>query len=65
MYLGYFLTHLGFLLTNPLLWNGVVYAVWTGCQLHRIRAEERVLSADMAYVAFARRVRYRLVPFVY
>ena len=65
MYLGYFLTYLGFLLTNPARWNVVVYAVWMVCQLYRIRAEERVLSADTAYVAFARRVPYRLVPFVY
>ena len=65
MYLGYFLTHLGFLLTNPALWNVAVYAVWTACQLYRVRAEERVLSGDTAYVAFTRRVRYRLVPFVY
>jgi protein-S-isoprenylcysteine O-methyltransferase Ste14 len=65
MYLGYFLTHLGFLLTNPVLWNVAVYAVWTACQLYRVRAEERVLSADTAYVAFARRVRYRFLPFVY
>ena len=65
MYLGYFLTHLGFLLTNPARWNVVVYAVWMACQLYRIRAEERVLSADTAYEAFTRRVPYRLVPFVY
>jgi protein-S-isoprenylcysteine O-methyltransferase Ste14 len=65
MYLGYFVTHLGFLLTNPVPWNVTLYTLWTACQLHRIRAEERVLSADTAYVAFARRVRYRLVPFVY
>jgi protein-S-isoprenylcysteine O-methyltransferase Ste14 len=65
MYLGYFLTHFGFLLTNPALWNVVVYAIWTACQLYRVRAEERVLSGDAAYVAFGRRVRYRLVPFVY
>jgi len=65
MYLGYFLTHLGFLLTNPVLWNAAVYVAWTACQLYRIRAEERVLSGDTAYEAFARRTRYRLVPFVY
>lgn len=65
MYLGYFLTHFGFLLSNPVPWNAVVYAIWTACQLYRIRAEERVLSADVAYMAFAGRVRYRLVPYVY
>lgn len=65
MYMGYFVTHLGFLLTNPTTWNAAVYATWTACQLYRIQAEERVLSADLAYVAFARRIRYRLLPFVY
>lgn len=65
MYLGYFLVYLGFLLVNPARWNVLVYVVWAACQLYRIRAEERVLSADTAYAAFARRVPYRLVPFVY
>jgi protein-S-isoprenylcysteine O-methyltransferase Ste14 len=65
MYLGYFLTHLGFLLANPALWNLALYAVWTACQIYRVHAEERVLSDDSAYTAFAQRVRYRLVPFVY
>ena len=65
MYLGYFLGNLGFLLLNPALWNVAVYTVWTACQLYRVRAEERVLSGDSTYMAFANRVRYRLVPFVY
>jgi protein-S-isoprenylcysteine O-methyltransferase Ste14 len=65
MYMGYFLTHVGFLLTNPTLWNVTRCAAWAGCQLRRIDAEERVLSADLAYVAFTQRVPYRLVPFVY
>jgi protein-S-isoprenylcysteine O-methyltransferase Ste14 len=65
MYLGYFLTHIGFLLLNPVAWTAAVYAVWAVCQLYRMHAEERVLSADTAYVAFAHRVPYRLVPFVY
>ena len=65
MYLGYFLTHVGFLLSNPVPWNAGVYALCAVCQLYRMRAEERVLSADTAYMAFAATVRYRLVPFVY
>lgn len=65
MYMGYFLTHVGFLLMNPTVWNAAVYAAWAGCQVRRIDAEERILSADVAYMAFARRVPYRLVPFVY
>jgi protein-S-isoprenylcysteine O-methyltransferase Ste14 len=65
MYLGYFVTHFGFLLMNPAPWNLMLYTGWTVCQLYRVHAEERVLSTDASYAAFARRVRYRLVPFVY
>ena len=65
MYLGYLLTSLGFLLTNPARRNVVVYAVWMACQLYWVRAEERVLFTDAAYTSFARRVPYSLVPFVY
>lgn len=65
MYLGYLLTNIGFLVSNPSPWNAAVCVLWAGCQLHRIHAEERVLGADAAYVVFANRVRYRLIPFVY
>jgi protein-S-isoprenylcysteine O-methyltransferase Ste14 len=65
MYLGYFLTQLGFLLANPAPWNLALCVVWTACQIYRVHAEERVLSGDTAYAAFAQRVRYRLVPGVY
>lgn len=65
MYLGYFFTHAGFLLMNPSVSNAAICAVWTGCQLYRIHVEERVLSADPAYVAFQDRVRYRLIPLIY
>jgi len=65
MYVGYFFTQTGFLLTNPGVWNAAVFAVWVGCQLYRVHAEERVLSTDPAYIAFKNRVRYRLLPFIY
>lgn len=65
MYLGYIFTNAGFLLANPTGWNAVVFIVWMGCQLGRIHAEERVLSADPVYQDFTRRVGYRLLPFVY
>lgn len=65
MYAGYFLSHVGLLLLSPLAFNLVLYlAVWT-CQVLRIRAEERVLSADGAYVDYTARVHWRVVPGVY
>jgi len=60
MYAGYLLTHVGFLLSNPSLWNSSIYLIGFGFQLVRILAEERVLFQDKAYRVFAAQTRYRL-----
>jgi protein-S-isoprenylcysteine O-methyltransferase Ste14 len=65
MYAGYTLTHVGFLLAMPSLSNAVIYIVALGLQLLRIGREERILMQDLAYVRFAERVRYRILPFVF
>lgn len=62
MYAGYMLTHAGFLLVAPSLWNLAVYAVAWAFLIARIYAEEKVLSEDPAYRALKDRVRYRLLP---
>jgi protein-S-isoprenylcysteine O-methyltransferase Ste14 len=65
MYFGYTVSHVGFLLAVPSLWNAVVYSIAWTCFLARITREERVLSRNADYVAYAARVRYRLVPGLY
>ena len=65
MYAGYALTHIGFLLAGPTLWNLAVYAGTVALQVRRILAEERVLGQDPAYQAFAAKTRHRLLPFVF
>jgi protein-S-isoprenylcysteine O-methyltransferase Ste14 len=65
MYAGYMLTHLGFLLSGPNLWNTCVYALAFGFQVVRIFAEERMLNHDPAYRELSVRVPYRLAPFVF
>lgn len=65
MYAGYALTHIGFLLAGPSLWNIAVYAGTMTLQVRRILAEERILGEDPAYRSFAAKTRYRLVPFVF
>lgn len=65
MYAGYVMTHVGFLIINPTIWNfGVLGAAFI-LMIVRCGAEERVLNLDPAYQAFAAKVRYRIVPFVY
>jgi protein-S-isoprenylcysteine O-methyltransferase Ste14 len=65
MYAGYALTHIGFLLSGPLLWNLALYGSVLAIAVRRIVAEERVLREDPAYRALAAGVRYRLLPFVF
>ena len=65
MYAGYALTHVGFLLAGPTLWNLAIYGATLAIAVRRIIAEERVLRRDSAYRALADRVRYRLLPFVF
>lgn len=65
MYAGYMLSHAGYLLVAPSLWNAAIYAgVWT-LLVARIYAEERVLNDDPAYQSFKSRVRYRLLPGIF
>ena len=65
MYAGYALTHVGFLLSGPVVWNLVLYGATLAIAVRRILAEERVLRADQAYAALAAKVRYRLVPGIF
>jgi protein-S-isoprenylcysteine O-methyltransferase Ste14 len=65
MYAGYMLTHVGFFLSGPNVWNACIYGVLLCIQVGRILAEERVLNQDPAYRELSIKVRYRLVPFVF
>jgi protein-S-isoprenylcysteine O-methyltransferase Ste14 len=62
MYAGYVITQIGFLISNPTLWNFSILACGFAFQLLRIFEEEKLLRQDEAYEAFTQRVRYRLVP---
>lgn len=62
MYLGYFLTEAGFLLSNLTLANTAICAVTWTAQLLRIREEEQFLMQDQMYRELAGRVRFRLLP---
>jgi protein-S-isoprenylcysteine O-methyltransferase Ste14 len=65
MYAGYTMTHVGFLLAMPSLLNAVLYATALVMQIERILREERVLTQDAGYRAFAARVNYRLIPGIF
>jgi protein-S-isoprenylcysteine O-methyltransferase Ste14 len=65
MYLGYFLTEVGFLLGNPSPSNILICAVTWSAQLLRISEEEDFLMRDEKYRELASRVPFRLIPGLY
>ena len=65
IYLGYLITHIGFLLANPAGWNLFALAAADVALMLRAVREERTLMQDPAYRAYAERVRWRVVPGVF
>ena len=65
IYLGYFVTHVGFLLANWSSRNIALYIVIYIFQISRILSEERLLREDESYRAYCERVRYGLIPFIF
>ncbi len=61
IYLGYLVTHVGFILANLSTRNMVIYAIGYFFQIARILSEERFLRTDEAYREYCRQVQYRLV----
>lgn len=65
IYLGYLVTHVGFLLSNGSAWNLAIYFVAYFFQVARIYSEERLLRSEEAYREYCRQVRYRLLPGIF
>ena len=65
IYLGYLITHAGFLLANPTEWNLSVLIAADIALMFRAVCEERTLAQDDAYRAYMQRVRWRVLPGVF
>lgn len=65
IYLGYFLNHMGFLLSNFNINNLVIFAVLYFFQGIRIWQEEKVLMSDPKYQGYAEKTKFRFVPFIF
>ncbi|VVB54814.1 Phospholipid methyltransferase [uncultured archaeon] len=64
LYVGYLLSFGGFILNNTVAINAAVFLVWLIATLHRTLAEERILLKDPDYAEYAKRVRWRFIPYV-
>ena len=65
IYLGYLITHVGFVAANPAGWNLAVLAFADVALLLRANCEEKTLAQDPQYRSYMDRVRWRSVPGVY
>lgn len=59
IYVGYFVTHAGFLLSDFTVWNLGILGVLYLCQIVRVLREEQVLRQEPAYRAYCAKVPYR------
>ena len=65
IYLGYLLTHIGFVAANPADWNLCILAAADVALMMRAVREERTLAQDPEYRDYLQRVRWRVVPGVF
>ncbi|WP_233425683.1 methyltransferase family protein [Paraburkholderia kururiensis] len=62
IYVGYFITNVGFLAANFGVRNLFILVSLWALQGYRVLREEKMLLKDPAYRDYARRVRYRVMP---
>jgi protein-S-isoprenylcysteine O-methyltransferase Ste14 len=65
IYMGYLITHAGFVAANPTPWNIVLLAGADIALMWRAVCEEQTLSRDAAYRDYQQTVRWRVVPGVF
>ena len=65
IYTGYLITHIAFLMAQPTRWNACVFLLADTALVLRALMEERVLSGDLEYQQYCRRVGWHLVPGVF
>lgn len=62
IYMGYLITHIGFLCLAFSPWNLMVYTITYCFMIPRIFAEERLLRRDAEYEAYCGKTHWRLFP---
>jgi protein-S-isoprenylcysteine O-methyltransferase Ste14 len=62
IYMGYLITHVGFMIANPSPWNLMMIVTADMALMIRAVREERVLARDAAYRDYQQKVRFRVVP---
>ena len=65
IYAGYFITCGTFCAQNFTAGNVIITLLWMACEILRIFSEERYLSSDPVYASYMKKVRWRLIPYLF
>jgi protein-S-isoprenylcysteine O-methyltransferase Ste14 len=65
IYLGYLITHVGFVAANPTPWNAVTLIAADLALMWRAVCEEQTLGQDPSYQMYLQSVRWRVLPGVF
>lgn len=65
IYFGYFVGHMGFLLSTFSVWNLSIFVILYFFQAIRIWQEEKVLKKDEEYQAYMKKTKYRFIPYLF
>lgn len=65
VYASYLLIQSGYVVQSLSLRNILIFACVTACNVGRALAEERLLAGSSAYRAYQRKVRWRLLPYLW
>jgi protein-S-isoprenylcysteine O-methyltransferase Ste14 len=65
IYMGYLITHVGFVAANPTIWNLSLLVGADIALLWRAVCEEQTLSQDASYREYQNTVRWRVLPGVF
>jgi protein-S-isoprenylcysteine O-methyltransferase Ste14 len=65
IYTGYFITYGAFCYQNFTTGNFIIIALWMTYEILRLFSEEKYLSQDPAYVEYMKKVRWRMIPYVF
>jgi protein-S-isoprenylcysteine O-methyltransferase Ste14 len=65
IYLGYLITHIGFVAANPTSWNAVTLIGADLALMWRAVCEEQTLGQDPAYRVYLQGVRWRVLPGIF
>lgn len=65
IYAGYFISLGAWCLQNLIMYNAIIFTVWAVCETLRLFAEEKYLSDDPIYAAYMKKVRWRIIPWIF